>query len=100
MTELRELIALRMFSDADAIAVEHGDNPIRWEDYQHQDWYYRRADSAIGAIEASGRVTVDRARFERLRIAAYTFKECGGLANLPQTYEEAGLQPGDLDPLP
>ena len=51
---LREAIARRMFADADAIAVEQGDRTLCWEDYAHQDWYYRRADSAIAVLAERG----------------------------------------------
>lgn len=76
MSELKQLIR-------DAI-WRHTGSPLV-EDY---------AESVIKAIEASGRVTVDRARFERLLDAANMAADEWGAES------RVGLQPGDLDPLP
>ena len=60
-----EIAAKKMFADADAIAVEAGDDPCEWGTYDHQDWYRRRSTSAYdallaaGVIPAEGMVVVD-----------------------------------------
>ena len=78
MTELRDVVADGMRSTA-------------------QTWpksYEEIADVVIRAIEASGRVTVDRARFERLLDAANMAADEWGAES------RVGLQQGDLEPLP
>ena len=64
------------------------------------------SDAALGAIDSSGRVTVDRARFERLlRVATSVHDDLsesngyGDNGNLNTCIALDALQPGDLEPL-
>jgi len=58
-------------------------------------------DSVISAIGDSGRVVVDRARFERLLgFAAKQFSAEFTDMDEWRNWQNAGIQPGDLEPLP
>lgn len=84
MTELRELIQ-------QAIENEYENS---FADRTHDASPEALSVSVLGAIEASGRVTVDRARFERLLLAANMAADEWGADS------RVGLEPGDLEPLP
>lgn len=68
---------------------------------------YAVVDAVIGAIEASGRIVIDRARFERsFNVVTAAYEELsesadyggGGTSHTCAAVE--WLQPGDLEPLP
>jgi len=79
VSELRDVIAR-------AIASAENDTHHRYE------WH---AEQVITAIGDSGRVVVDRARFDRIAEALQSLMDEDGWTN-----ELVGLQPGDLEPLP
>lgn len=67
------------------------------------DKYERDAIAVLGSIEAAGYVVLDAERWERLESAAAAYlevwrDECGG--DMECAWGNAGLTPGDLDPMP
>lgn len=101
MTELLKLIADSIYL-ADVAACDCDSTTC-----EHQ--AMKDAENVLGAIEASGRVTVDRARFERLlRVAESAYEYTNApypsgerdSAESRQTKAVDALQQGDLEPLP
>lgn len=89
MSELRDDIAAIIAIDP-LYSGQHDAMPVP----EFREKCLRIADAVLGAIEASGRVVIDRARLERLIDAANMAADEWGAES------RVGLQPGDLDPLP
>ena len=105
MTELLKLIADSIYL-ADVAACDCDSTTC-----EHQ--AMKDAENVLGAIEASGRVTVDRARFERLLKPMQLYVQAEGIVvdftgkgaiAFGKAFEDAvneiRVNPGDLEPLP
>lgn len=101
MSELRDDIAAIIAIDP-LYSGQHDAMPVP----EFREKCLRIADAVLGAIEASGRVVIDRARLERLlRVAIAAHEELseeagyGGSGTTGTCAAVEWLQPGDLEPL-